>query len=155
MSAAKLPLKLYFMEPLRVKITQPVVLGNKTLNRGLALTLSNIIKSLPSLLSLNKVKIEPPEKPSGYIVALMDLPEGKLMFEVFDETDLEPPRLTLYVNQLKVLRLDDRELASLFRCGGCNAAFLEHSALLRHKELTGHKRPYRKKTENTSQENLE
>jgi len=128
------------MEPTRVRVLRGTVLGKKVLSLGARVPLSFVIENIAELLAIRAIVVEEPEHPSPFCVLTRQVPEG----DAFQVVELESIP-SFYVKRGWAIPLDDAELSNLYHCGACKNTYFTYSALQKHKEATGHKRPYRKK----------
>ncbi|MEM1867222.1 MAG: hypothetical protein QXY39_02760 [Thermofilaceae archaeon] len=133
-------------EPLRFKIRRPVCIGNKILHSGVV-SLSMVINNLPELLSLGCLEELPPRTPfSGYALVLRASRFGEFG-EVVAVDDIKDFRL--WVTKGFLLPLYDNELNDVSTCEVCHKHYINKDLLAQHKQQTGHRRKYTRRTGNT------
>ena len=123
----------------RFKVRRAFRLGRKILPGGSLIPLKLAYDVLPDIFSLGLLEELPQEGESKWVGSLVDY-KGWIRGEIIDKTDI--PEWPSLKRRGWVVELYDRDITSEHVCGGCPKSFVIWEAAIRHRQTTGHKRPY-------------
>lgn len=145
---------------MKYRVNRPISIGSQKYQVGEIVELGDIIDGLPGIETVDKVRRIEDDSPYSdeYVVAIQDIrvgPEKYIRGQIISLDNYTSKTLSrslatariMYVTEDIVMGVDGAKL----RCEDqdCNAMFVSRSAKMRHKEMTGHKRKYKKGSRKT------